>query len=1135
MAERAPFDLLGPLPLGLTVLEASAGTGKTYALSALAVRYVAELGVPVSSLCIVSFTEAATAELRGRVRQRLVEVVAALEAGDDAADEVIGAITAGVDLAERRLRLERLRVAINDFDAATITTIHGFCGRLLAMGGDGTADGPITRSSADVDEAVHDLLLACAGPAADDVVPIASDLDLTEPALPKRLASGVQAMLRLPDAVMWRPPEPAPARAPATPSDTQPPTSDKERAKADKERAKADKERAKVDKERERVRSSTAAADLVEHAHAMVVERRQRSRRRTLDRVVVDARDLLLRPTSHGLVSALRQRYRVVLIDEFQDTDRVQWDLFRRAFVGGPDAPAVVLVGDPKQSIYRFRGAELEAYLDAVAQADAVRTLQRNWRSDAPMLRGLERLLDGVTFGSDEVVFQPVDAAPDRDEWRLRAAATVVAAPVDLRIVPRRGDTLDAPTARRAILADLVRTVAGLLDGGAAVVGADGATASLRARDIAVLTRSNNDATNVVAALAAAGIAAATSGATSVTTTEAWAEWRRLLVALERPGSASAVRAAAAGWFGGLTLGELALLDDTDVADLHDRFRSWAALVATRGIPALLAAARARGLQARLLARYGGERDLTDLEHIAELLQGVTGGRPTPPGMLRRLVDDPNVVGDSDDAESLTSRRIDRDDDAVQVLTAHRAKGLEFPVVLCPFMWSAGGSSQSVEHADIDGRRTISSAWIAGAKPSALKPLQAAIDAEKDGEQRRLVYVALTRARHSCVVWWAPLPDQHTSVLGDILGAAAGAAHRPKELADLRAIADGAAGSVAVGEVVPAPAVRRTAASVATTLEVAVTDRVLDTAWRIWSFSAIKAAGEGLEHDRPVVGGADEPSTGTDDDPDEQAILPAAPGPLATAPGGTEFGTLVHQVLEEVDFTSATLLADLTERCALALRHRSLRIAADELAAGLVSAIGAPLGGPLGSTRLADLSPSQRLNELVFDLHLGRFSPSRIGAVLVDHLMPDDPLLGWARALAGGHVHLDLEGMLTGSIDLVARTVDGRGFWVADYKTNQLGRDSSYGQGELVAAMVHHDYPLQAALYLVALHRFLRWRQPGYDPARHLLGAAYLFVRGMVPTTEPTLSTQAAGVFWWRPPVGAIVALDHLLATGATR
>ena len=821
-----------------------------------------------------------------------------------------------------------------------------------------------------------------------------------------------------------------------------------------------------------------------------------------------------------------------MLIDEFQDTDRVQWDLFRHVFVGGPDAPAVVLVGDPKQSIYRFRGAELEAYLDAVAHADSVETLQRNWRSDAPVLRGLENLLAGATFGSEDVRFHAVDSAPGREEWRLGTEGVVVAAPVEVRIVPRQGDALDAPTARRAIIADMVRTIAGLLDGGARITDPDGASTDVRPRDIAVLTRSNAEASATVAALAAAGIAAASSGATSVTETPAWDQWRRLLVALERPGSSSAVRTAAVGWFGGLTFADLDALDDAGVADLHERFRSWASLVATRGIPALLAAARAAGLQRRLLACHGGERNLTDVEHIAELLQSSTGGRPTPAGALRRILDEPHAFGDSDDADSLTSRRIDRDDDAVQVLTVHRAKGLEFPIVLCPFLWSAGAPPKQVEHADLGGRRTISSAWVADATPKSAAALQAAITAEKQGEQRRVTYVALTRARHSCIVWWAPLLDRHTSVLGDILGAAAGIGHRPTELADLRPIAARSSGAVAVREVAPPTRIRRAGGVSAAPLQVASTDRVLDSAWRIWSFSAIKAASEGLEHDRPVVGGADEPVALSDAAEIDEAPVATVPGPLASAPGGTEFGTLVHQVLEEVDFTSATLVDDLTERCALALHHRSLRIGADELAAGLVAAVAAPLGGPLGATRLADLAPSQRLNELVFDLPLGRLTSSDIGAVLVDHLPADDLLVGWARALADGQVQVDLEGMLTGSIDLVARTADGRGFWVADYKTNQLGRDSAYGPADLVVAMEHHDYPLQAALYLVALHRFLRWRLPAYEPDRHLLGAAYLFVRGMVPAPPSASPVQAPGVFWWRPPVSAISALDRLFATG---
>jgi exodeoxyribonuclease V beta subunit len=293
----------------------------------------------------------------------------------------------------------------------------------------------------------------------------------------------------------------------------------------------------------------------------------------------------------------------------------------------------------------------------------------------------------------------------------------------------------------------------------------------------------------------------------------------------------------------------------------------------------------------------------------------------------------------------------------------------------------------------------------------------------------------------------------------------------------------------------------------------------------------VKAAADAVEFDQPVQGGTDEPGL-ADAVPDEPGLdEPVAPRPvrlpLADAPGGTEFGTLVHQVLEQVDFTSATLLDDLTERCAASLQYRSLRIGAADLAAGLQAAIEAPLGGPVGALRLADLASTDRLNELDFDLPLGRLTAARIGAVLAQHLPADDLLAPWARGMAGGAYDFPLDGVLTGSIDLVARSDGGTRFWVADYKTNQLGRDNRYGRADLAAAMAHHHYPLQAALYLVALHRMLRWRLPGYRPDTHLGGAAYLFVRGMVPAA-PT--THPRGVFWWQPPTAAVEALDRLLA-----
>jgi exodeoxyribonuclease V beta subunit len=497
------------------------------------------------------------------------------------------------------------------------------------------------------------------------------------------------------------------------------------------------------------------------------------------------------------------------------------------------------------------------------------------------------------------------------------------------------------------------------------------------------------------------------------------------------------------------------------------------------------------------------------------------------------------------------SRRIDRDDDAVQVLTAHRAKGLEYPVVLCPTLWAVPRGKTSVKHASLPDGRLIDASWVAGVDDTrAAAGLLAAAKAEAAGEERRLLYVALTRAKHRCVLWWAPV-SSGTGVLGELLQHALGTTALPSSLADLRPLAESSGGSIGVASVrsgVPPTPVADGDTAEPVPLAAATTDRVLDRAWRVWSFSGVKAVADAVEFDQPVQGGTDEPAL-TEPGPGEPGPgepgpgAPAAPHrvplPLAGAPGGTEFGTLVHQVLEQVDFTSTTLLDDLTERCAASLQYRSLRIGAAELAAGLQSAIEAPLGGPVGAMRLADLAPADRLNELDFDLPLGRLTAARIGTVLAQHLPADDLLAPWARAMAGGAYDFPLDGVLTGSIDLVARSDGGTRFWVADYKTNQLGRDNPYGRADMAAAMAHHHYPLQAALYLVALHRMLRWRLPNYEPHVHLGGAAYLFVRGMVPATATATATTATaatntddarGVFWWQPPSAAVEALDRLLA-----
>jgi exodeoxyribonuclease V beta subunit len=390
------------------------------------------------------------------------------------------------------------------------------------------------------------------------------------------------------------------------------------------------------------------------------------------------------------------------------------------------------------------------------------------------------------------------------------------------------------------------------------------------------------------------------------------------------------------------------------------------------------------------------------------------------------------------------------------------------------------------------------------------------------------------------VLWWAPLSSKPNQALADLLANAvhAGAAGAvPIAVDDFAPLVRRAAGHL---DVVPVGAGHAAVRAVPVDappapLEVGTSSFRADPSWRRWSFSGIKSRSESsgsTAHDAPVAGGADEPS---DVDPaDVPAAIPPAdaahePHPLANAPGGTDFGTLVHGVFERCDFASPTLAADLTELCADALRFRRLPIAAADLAAGLLHSIEAPLGGPQGDGRLRDLVRGDRLDEVAFDLCLGELRASEVGEVLAHHLPDHDLLAPWARRTASAGFDFRVAGMLNGSIDLVARTADGRQFWLADYKTNQLGAGSRYSPAELAAAMAHHHYPLQAALYLVALHRYLRWRLPDYLPDQHLAGAAYLFVRGMRPASS---GHDAAGVFWWRPPTAAIEALDRLLAGG---
>ncbi len=1075
-----PFDLLGPLPTGVTVLEASAGTGKTYALAALAARYVAD-GLPLERLLLVSFTRMATGELRTRVRSRLVAAEQALATGDAGGDDVHALLLTGVAEVVQQRR-ERLRTALARFDAATITTTHGFCAEALGslgMAGDEDRGATLLPDAGDLVVQVTDDLLVrrWAGDPSGDLLPRRKDaLDIARAAVSN-------------------------PTAPVVPQ-----------AGTQNQAAR-----------------HASFAQLVRHE---VERRKRRARTLTYDDLLTRLRAVLTGPDGAAAAARLRGRFHVVLVDEFQDTDPAQWDIVRLAF---EDARALVLIGDPKQAIYAFRGADVHAYLDAVAIAGEQHTLGTNYRSDGPLLRAFDGIFGELPLGDARILHRRVEAAPEHAQARLSGAGP----PMRIRVAHRADDIsvtgqgfAEVSSARAFVAADVAAEAVALLESGAEIDGTP-----LVPGDLAVLVRTNRQAQAVHDALRDADVPAVSGGAGSVFATPAAAEWLKLLEALERPSQGTRANAVALTCFFGWSAVELAAADDDAREWLHRRLHGWARVLRDAGVASLVERLVRDGrLAERVLARRGGERQLTDVRHVGELLHraGTAGrfGATALAAWLRARADESGTEED----ELERTRRLESDADAVQVLTIHRSKGLEFPVVLCPFLWDAhSGDAKGavVFHDPANAQQRTVDVALSGAEYKAHHQLAVA---EGRGEDLRLTYVALTRARHAVVLWWAaswgsPGSPLSRLVLGrDENGAVPEHAGRvPPDDEAMRcfeALADRSPGCIGVQRASPRPGLRwNPPAASGAALSAATFDRTLDVQWRRASYSGIVAGATGH-----AAAGQSEPEVEVlDDEPgvDEEAAAQDG-SPWTLVPVGRRLGTLVHEALEDIDFAAA----DLEEELSVTLRPSTLTTESrNALVAGLMAAIATPIDVVGEPWRLRDAGRQDRLDEMTFELPLaggdaptGKVTPAAIAAVLAAHLADDGRLVGYPERLREEVPPQSLRGYLTGAIDLITRTPDER-FVVLDYKTNRL---DEYGPAALDAEVQRSHYALQAALYLVATHRYLRWRLPGYKPQKHLGGARYLFLRGMD-------GTAGSGVFDWRPPAALVIALSDLLEQGDAR
>lgn len=1100
-----PFDLLGPLPVGTTLLEASAGTGKTFAVGALVTRYVAEGVARLEEMLVITFGRAASQELRERVREQLVTAERAL--ADPAAARDAGglvALLAGVDDAEVRVRRKRLRDALADFDSATIATTHQFCQlvlRSLGVAGDTDSGAELVESLDDLMvEVVDDLYLARYGqsPAAPPFKRAVA-LDLARSAV-----GDPQAVL--------------------APADAEP---------------------------------GSKAHERVSFARAVRVEVDRRKRRLG----VLSYDDLLSRLASalEGEESParvrMRQRWRIVLVDEFQDTDPVQWKVLDRAFSAHA---TMVLIGDPKQAIYAFRGGDIVTYLEAAETAGTRRTLATNWRADAPLVHSLQALLGGAALGDPRIGVHPVEA----HHVGSRLAGAPSGAPLRLRLLRgadfQVGDagTVPIDAARAHIAQDLADDVARLLAGGATFGGQP-----LEAGHVAVLIYSLKHVGLFQAALTARGIPSVVSGGSSVLLTQAGADWLSLLEALEQPHRSARVRSVALTPFVGLTAEALDAGGEDLTDDIAERVRRWLDLLRSRGIAAVHEAVVADGLAARVLARPGGERLLTDLTHLGQVLHEVAHReRLGLPGLLEWLRDERRAAATSNER----TRRLDTDARAVQFVTIHASKGLQYPVVHLPLLFDKWSPDEVTPlFHDDDGRRTLDVGGQGEGTASSL-----AARAEQAGEELRLTYVALTRAQSQVVTWWAPTWNAGNSGLTRLLlGREPGGSTVPDTVprgpSDLEVVAaltewqTRGALSLEVSELRPASA--QVPGTPATALGVRRFDRGVDTEWRRTSYSGLIRAEE-----QSSTGGVDsEPEVeGTVDEAAEEEVVEAAasgeptaptvltggdlPSPMDGLPAGATFGSLVHGVLEHADPQARDLTAELARRVEEQRRWWAVDATTEAITEALLPMQQTSLGPLAGGRTLSEIPLGDRLRELDFEFPLaggerpadGDVPLSAAAAVLRRHLAADDPMRAYADRLESPSLgDQSLRGYLSGSIDVVLRVGAGpdQRFLVVDYKTNRLGEVDvpltalDYTPQLMTEAMLHSHYPLQALLYSVVLHRYLRWRLAGYDPELHLGGILYLYVRGMCGPLTPEVDGQPCGVFAWKPPAALVLELSDLL------
>ncbi|MDZ5849516.1 exodeoxyribonuclease V subunit beta [Klebsiella pneumoniae] len=1158
------------LPLiGERLIEASAGTGKTFTIAALYLRLLLGLGgeaaypraISVEELLVVTFTEAATEELRGRIRSNIHELrIACLRGESD--NPLYSALLA--EIADKDDAAKTLLLAERQMDEAAVFTIHGFCQRMLSL--NAFESGMLFEQQLIEDES-RLRYQACADFWRRHCYPLTRDIA----AVIHDVWKGPRDLLKSLD--RWLQGEAPQLKSPPAPNETLAERHQQIIARIDSlkqqwreqvgeiegvlensglDRRKFNRgnqgkwmekvnawaqeetlsyqlpdalekfaqsfllERTKAGGEppvhplfsavESLLASSLTLTDLV-LARAMVEIRdavaREKRRRGELgfDDMLSRLDEALRGDSGETLASAIRQRFPVAMIDEFQDTDPQQYRIFRRIWRRQPET-ALLLIGDPKQAIYAFRGADIFTYMKARGDVAAHYTLDTNWRSSPGMVGSVNRLfsLSDNPFMFHEIPFLPVKAAAKNKGLRFTVDAADVPA-MNVWLMP--GDTVgsgDYQTFMAQLCATQIRDWLSAGQQGRALLWRGETSRPVQASDITVLVRNRLEAAQVREALQTLGIPSVyLSNRDSVFETLEAQELLWLLQAVLAPERENTLRSALATSMFGLTALDIENLNQDEQAwdALVEEFSEYRQIWRQRGVmPMLRALMTARHIAENLLATRGGERRLTDILHISELLQEAASQLESEHALVRWLA---QHIAEPDSNAASQQMRLESDKHLVQIVTIHKSKGLEYPLVWLPFIARFRKQDQAFYH----DRETFAAVLDLGQDEASLE----LAEAERLAEDLRLLYVALTRTVWHCSLGVAPLSsrksgnsDFHLSALGRLLQAgeamdAAGLAAR---------LADFCHGDIALqipGELDLTP--WQAPAATIPRLSARELQRRIADDWRVTSYSGLQQ--HGFSGGQDLLPRLDVDAAGVGEVVEEPQLTPHQ------FPRGAAPGTFLHSLFEELDFTQPVPEGWMAEKLQLSGFDAQWAPVLTDWLGGVLKT---RLPGP--DIALNQLAARDKQVEMAFYLPIAQLlTAERLDALIrqYDPLSADTPPLDFRQ----------VRGMLKGFIDLVFRH-EGR-YYLLDYKSNWLGEDrEAYTRPAMEQAMRAHRYDLQYQLYSLALHRYLRHRLADYDYDRHFGGVIYLFLRGMDG------QEGGQGIFTTRPVRPLIDGLDQLFA-----